>query len=71
MAGRKSPKVGRGCRIAVDADERRRLIEDCAFFRGERFREIQPGEVREQDRAAAAADVDAAIGGPRKRRGKR
>jgi hypothetical protein len=55
----------------VGTEERWRLIEDCAFFRAERYREVRPGEVRGQDLAAAAAEIDAAIGRRRRRRGKR
>jgi len=47
--------------VAVGADERRRLIEDCAFFHADRFREADPGAVRGQDFAAAAAEIDAVI----------
>ena len=71
MPVRRTPKRARNPAIAVDAVERCRLIEDCAFFRAERYREAAPGEVREQDRRAAAAEIDAAIGARRKRRGKR
>jgi hypothetical protein len=71
MAGRKASKGSRSRGVAVGTEERWRLIEDCAFFRVERYREVRPGEVRGQDLAAAAADIDAAIGRRRRRRGKR
>ena len=48
--------------VAVDEEQRRRLIECCAFFRAARFRPEHPGGYRKQDRQAAQADVDAIIG---------
>lgn len=71
MIARRVAKRSRGAGIAVDEEQRRCLIEDCAFFRAERYREVRPGDVRGQDLAAAAADIDAAIGRRRRRRGKR
>jgi hypothetical protein len=59
-----------GCGVRVDEEERRHLIEACAFFRAERFRVAEPGSIREQDVRKAAADVDAALKGrgtPKKR----
>jgi hypothetical protein len=57
--------------VAVDEEERRHLIECCAFFRAERFREAEPGHIREQDKEAAAAAIDAAIRAARKKNKKR
>jgi hypothetical protein len=57
-------------RPAVDDEQRRHLIEACAFFRAERFRECEPGHVREQDVRAAASEIDAVIR-PGRKRGKR
>ena len=57
--------------VAVDEEERRHLIECCAFFRAERFREAEPGHIREQDKKAAAAAIDAAIRAARKKNKKR
>jgi hypothetical protein len=54
-----------GCEVRVDEEERRHLINACAFFRAERFRRVEPGSIREQDMRKAAADVDAVL----KRRG--
>jgi hypothetical protein len=45
----------------VDADERRHLIEACAFFRADHFRPAEPGCYREQDVAEAAAEIDAVL----------
>jgi hypothetical protein len=61
----------RSAEIVVDEEERRHLIEDCAFFRAVRFRDLELGCVREQDLEAAAADIDAAIGLRRRQRTKR
>jgi hypothetical protein len=55
-----------GCEVRVDGEERRHLVDACAFFRAEHFRMAEPGSIREQDVRKAAADVDAAL----KRRGK-
>jgi hypothetical protein len=44
---------------------------NCAFFRAERFREAEPGHIREQDKEAAAAAIDAAIRAARKKNKKR
>jgi hypothetical protein len=52
-----------GCGVRVDDEERRHLIEACAFFRAEHFRTAAPGSIREQDVRKAAADVDAALKG--------
>ena len=52
-----------GCGVRVDDEERRHLIDACAFFKAEHFRMAEPGSVREQDVRKAAADVDAALKG--------
>jgi hypothetical protein len=65
IAGRKRPF------IPVDDEQRRHLVEDCAFFRAARFRAAEPGCFREQDLKAAAADIDAALNPLRTRRKKR
>ena len=59
-----------GCGVRVDEEERRHLIDACAFFRAERFRRVEPGSIREQDVRKAATDIDAALKGrgkPKKR----
>lgn len=63
------PRTGSAPRKSplVDAEERRRLIEACAFFRAEQFRECEPGRYREQDVRAAASEIDAVIRPGRKR----
>lgn len=54
--------------IAVTEEERRHLIEDCAFFRADRYRKVEPACMRRQDLKDAATDIDAVIDGPRVRR---
>ena len=50
-----------GCGVRVEPEERRHLVDACAFFRAEHFRMAEPGSIREQDVRKAAADVDAAL----------
>jgi hypothetical protein len=52
-----------GCGVRVDEEERRHLINACAFFKAEHFRMAEPGSIREQDVRKAAADVDAVLKG--------
>ncbi|MGQ0525897.1 MAG: hypothetical protein ACT4P8_19820 [Betaproteobacteria bacterium] len=47
--------------IVVSDEERRRLIEDIAYFHAERYRCVEPGKCREEDRRRAAAEVDAVL----------
>ena len=64
--GRRSGRAVRRCApVKVCDDERQHLIEVCAFFRADRFREAAPGTIRESDRTAAAADLHKVIGRPR------
>ena len=49
------------CAVAVDAEERRHLVEACAFFRADHFREADPGHLRAQDRKDAAVAIDVAL----------
>lgn len=42
-------------------EERRRLIEVCAFFHALQFRSVEPGAYREQDLKDAAAEIDAVL----------
>lgn len=66
----KSAAAGSRCpAILVEDEQRKHLIEDCAFFRAAQFRAAEPGKLREQDLRAAAAVIDAAIK-PRRRRRK-
>lgn len=63
MKARKAARRARGTAqaVAVDEEQRRRLIECCAFFRARRFREALPGSYREQDLRAAATDIDSVV----------
>ena len=54
--------------VSVDEEQRRHLIECCAFFRAQRFREAAPGHYREQDLRAAASAIDSVIKPARKRK---
>jgi len=53
--------------VVVAKDERLALVEDVAFFRASRFREVDPGNCREEDRCAAEADIKAVLKKIRKR----
>lgn len=70
--GKAAPAAGPGrvSRPAVDVDEeqRRHLIECCAFFRAQRFREAAPGRYRKDDLRAAASAIDSVIGPARRSR---
>lgn len=54
--------------VSVDDEERRRLIECCAFFRVQRFRDAQPGRYRDEDLRSAASAIDSVIRPVRKRK---
>jgi hypothetical protein len=61
-AGGRSVKPRRpAAAIVVSDEERRHLIEDIAYFHAERYRSVEPGECREEDRRRAAAEVDAVL----------
>jgi hypothetical protein len=47
--------------VAVTAEQRRHLIEDAAYFRAERYRPVEPGRYRKQDRRAAEAEIEAVL----------
>ena len=51
----------------VTAEQRRCLIEDLAYFRAERYRHVERGRFREQDRREAEADIKTALKRLRKR----
>jgi hypothetical protein len=46
---------------AVTSEERRHLAECCAFFKAERYREAEPGTIRESDVRKAEEEIDKAI----------
>lgn len=50
-----------GKTIVVTDEQRRHLIEDAAFFRAERYRKVEPGQCREEDRCEAAAELEIVI----------
>ncbi|MBM3359457.1 MAG: hypothetical protein FJY54_17240 [Betaproteobacteria bacterium] len=68
MVERKKAGAGRkACGgVRVEPEERRHLIEACAFFRAQRYRVIDPGGYREEDRRQAEAEIDTALGSRRK-----
>jgi hypothetical protein len=47
--------------VAVGTKECRSLAEDVAFFRAARFRNVEPGKCRAQDRCVAEAEIRAAL----------
>lgn len=47
--------------LVVTEGQRRNLIEDAAFFRAERYRKVEPGQCREEDRCEAAAELETVI----------
>jgi hypothetical protein len=53
----RAPRSG----VAVDEEQRRHLIECCAFFNAIRFRPARPGEYRRQDLLEAEARIDAIL----------
>lgn len=68
--GVKAGALGRPS-VIVEDEERRHLVEDCAFFRAARFRETEPGCYRKQDLKVAEAEINAVIKPKRKRAYKR
>ena len=54
--------------VVVAKDECRALIEDVAFFRASRFREVDPGKCRKEDRCAAEAEIKSVLKKIRKRK---
>jgi hypothetical protein len=47
--------------VDIDEEQRRHLIECCAFFRAQRYRESGPGRYRKEDLRAAQTDIDRVI----------
>ena len=60
---RKTSAKKRKSKPAVAAGTRqcRSLAEDIAFFRAARFRNVEPGKCRAQDRCVAEAEIRAAL----------
>jgi hypothetical protein len=46
---------------SVNAEERHRLAECCAFFKAVHYREATPGAIRQQDIEAAERQIDAVL----------
>jgi hypothetical protein len=61
----------RATEVRVEEDERRHLIEDCAFFRATQFRPVDPGGYREEDVRDVAKDIDAVLKTHRQRTARR
>lgn len=61
-ARRSAPRPAAGSESAgvnvVTAEQRQHLIEDAAYFRAERFRQIEPGDCRRQDLCDAEAEIE-------------
>lgn len=55
--GRRKPAP----RPKIGSEERRHLVEACAFFHADRFRAVEPGTYRAQDLKDAAAEIDGAL----------
>jgi len=70
--GKSGPRAGApgGSPAAIDIDEeqRRHLIECCAFFRARHFRECGPDRYRKEDLRAAQAEIDKVIRSARERK---
>jgi len=64
--GGRSSAPGRA-RVVVKGEERRRLIDDIAYFHAERFRPVEGQGIREEDRREAAAEIEAVLRRRRKR----
>jgi hypothetical protein len=67
---KKAPRKARGS-ISVDEEQRRRLVEDCAFFRAGQYRDVVPGQIRQEDVRVVEALIDAVLAPRPARRRKR
>jgi len=47
--------------VAVTAEQRRHLSEDIAFFQAKRYRAVEPGGFREEDRRTAEAKIESLL----------
>lgn len=56
-----------GCVVDITADEERHLAEDVAYFRAERYRNVQPGSYRKADLRQAESEITAVV--KKRRRG--
>ena len=73
VAARVRSKTPRKTRksVAVNEEQRRRLVEACAFFRADQYRDVAPGRIREADLRAVEAAIDAVLAPRPARRRKR
>lgn len=73
VAKRKRMPAGRRVRAPADArvmvsgDERRRLINDIAYFHAEHFRQVEGQGFREEDRREAEVEIAAVLRRRRRR----
>lgn len=61
------PGAKKRAKVLVSGEERRRLIDDIAYFHAERFRPVEGPGIREEDRREAAAEIEAVLKRRRKR----
>ena len=52
---------GRKDTLVITDEQRRHLIEDAAYFRAERYRRVEPGKCRDEDRCEAGAELEIVI----------
>ena len=60
------PESAAPATVGVTAEQRRRLIEDIAYFQARRYRAVEPGGFREEDRRAAEAEIESLLEKTRK-----
>ncbi|OFZ90595.1 MAG: hypothetical protein A3F74_02480 [Betaproteobacteria bacterium RIFCSPLOWO2_12_FULL_62_58] len=61
LAPKPAAESGSARVIVVTAEQRQHLIEDAAYFRAERFRQIEPGNCRRQDLCDAEVEIEAVL----------
>jgi hypothetical protein len=59
-AGR-PPRARAGRVVEATAEEKHHLVEDIAYFRAERYRNVEPGKYREEDRLRAESEIKAVL----------
>lgn len=60
------PETVSPAKVVVTAEQRRRLIEDIAYFQAQCYRAVEPGGFREEDRRAAQAEIESLLEQARK-----
>ena len=48
--------------LVMDEEQRRRLIDCCAYFKASRYRAVRPGQVRAKDIQEAESEIDTVLG---------